>query len=204
MKNNRKEEILLVTLELAAQKGLANVSMQMIADRIGIKKPSLYKHFTSKDDIVREMYQFFREKAKEAARIRDVDYDLLFSQKTAFEVLQTMVQGYMQMSRQEQMLSFYKVIYSERSIQPMAARIVAEEADQMIAATKHLFYAMEVHKVLHFENVEMSSISFAMTVHGLMDYEMDREYGEYKTEDSKEKLLEKYLKWFCGENAVKE
>ena len=27
------------------EKGLAGVSMSMIADKIGIKKPSLYKHF---------------------------------------------------------------------------------------------------------------------------------------------------------------
>ena len=52
MSNSRKEEIVLVTLELAADKGLANVSMSMIADKIGIKKPSLYKHFASMDEIV--------------------------------------------------------------------------------------------------------------------------------------------------------
>ena len=53
---NRKEEIVLVTLELAAEKGLANVSMSMIADKIGIKEPSLYKHFASKEEIVEAMY----------------------------------------------------------------------------------------------------------------------------------------------------
>lgn len=52
MGTNRKEEIILTTLELAAEKGLAGVSMSMIADKIGIKKPSLYKHFSSKDEIV--------------------------------------------------------------------------------------------------------------------------------------------------------
>ena len=47
------------------------------------------------------------------------------------------------------MINFYKVIYSERSLNPVAARIVAEETDRMILATKQLFYAMEVHKLLH-------------------------------------------------------
>lgn len=56
MSMNRKEEIVLITLELAAEKGLANVSMSMIADKIGIKKPSLYKHFASKEEIVEAMY----------------------------------------------------------------------------------------------------------------------------------------------------
>lgn len=162
MGTNRKEEIILTTLELAAEKGLAGVSMSMIADKIGIKKPSLYKHFSSKDEIVEAMYQFLRDKSKENANIKPVDYSILFSEKTAYEVLKGVMQGYINMNHQEQMLTFYKVIYSERSIQPMAARIVAEETERMIIATKQLFYAMVIHKLLHFENADMSAVSFAM------------------------------------------
>lgn len=199
MSNNRKEEIILTTLELAAEKGLAGVSMSMIADKIGIKKPSLYKHFSSKDEIVEAMYQFLRDKSKENANIKPVDYSILFSEKTAYEVLKSVVQGYINMNHQEQMLTFYKVIYSERSIQPMAAKIMAEETERMIIATKQLFYAMEVHKLLHFENADMSAVSFAMTVHGLMDYELDQKYGY---DEAHKNLLDEYLKWFCEQNCV--
>ena len=97
-----------------------------------------------------------------------MDYSILFSEKTSYEVLKGVVQGYINMNHQEQMLTFYKVIYSERSIQPMAAKIIAEETERMIITTKQLFYAMEVHKLLHFENADMSALSFAMTVHGLL------------------------------------
>ena len=202
MGNDRKEEIVLATLELAAEKGLANVSMSMIADKIGIKKPSLYKHFDSKDEIVEAMYQYLRKQAKEKANIKPIDYSTLFTGKTAFEVLQALVHGYIQMNQQEEMLNFYKVIYSERSIQPMAAKILAGETGKMILATKQLFYAMEVHKVLHFKDADMSAVSFAMTIHGLMDYELDKTHGECKEETSDKHLLENYLKWFCEENAV--
>lgn len=201
MSMNRKEEIVLVTLELAAEKGLANVSMSMIADKIGIKKPSLYKHFASKEEIVEAMYEFLRKQAKEKSNIKPIDYSVLFVGKTAFEVLQTVVSGYVKMNHQEQILNFYRVIYSERSMNPMAAKIVAEETDKMIIATKQLFYAMEVHKMLHFKNPDMSAVSFAMTIHGLMDYELDQSNGECK-DSSDGKLLEDYLKWFCEENAV--
>ena len=199
MGTNRKEEMILTTLELAAEKGLAGVSMSMIADKIGIKKPSLYKHFSSKDEIVEAMYQFLRDKSKENANIKPVDYSILFSEKTAYEVPKGVMQGYINMNHQEQMLTFYKVIYSERSIQPMAARIVAEETERMIIATKQLFYAMEVHKLLHFENADMSAVSFAMTVHGLMDYELDQKYGY---DEAPKNLLDEYLKWFCEQNYV--
>ena len=173
--------------------------MSMIADKIGIKKPSLYKHFSSKDEIVEAMYQFLREQSKKNANIKPVDFSQLFQGKTAYEVLQGVVQGYINMNHQEKMLTFYKVIYSERSIQSMAARIVAEETERMIIATKQLFYAMEVHKLLHFENADMIAVSFAMTVHGLMDYELDQKYGY---DEEPKNLLDEYLKWFCTENQV--
>ena len=52
---NRKEEILHATLTLAAENGMKGVSMSQIADKVGIKAPSLYNHFKSKDDIIKEM-----------------------------------------------------------------------------------------------------------------------------------------------------
>lgn len=201
MSDTRKKEIIMATLELAANKGLGNVSMNMIADRVGIKKPSLYNHFASKEELVEVMYQFLREEAKKNANIGAIDYTIIFAGKSALEILKMMVGGYFNMNQQEYMLNFYKVIYSERSLNPMAAKIVTEETDKMIIATKQLFYAMEVHKLLHFTNPDMSAVSFAMTIHGLMDYELDQSNGKRSYETDKN-LLDDYLKWFCEENAV--
>lgn len=203
MSDTRKKEIIMATLELAANKGLGNVSMNMIADKVGIKKPSLYNHFASKEELVEAMYQFLREEAKKNANVSAIDYTVIFAGKSALEILRLMVGGYFHMNQQEHMLNFYKIIYSERSIQPMAAKILAEETEKMIIATKQLFYAMEVHKLLHFQNADMSAVSFAMTVHGLMDYELDLRSGGYKTENLEKNDLDEYLQWFCEENAVK-
>jgi AcrR family transcriptional regulator len=46
-----KERILLEALSLFAEKGYEAVSVAEIADAVGIKAPSLYKHYTSKQDI---------------------------------------------------------------------------------------------------------------------------------------------------------
>lgn len=203
MSDTRKKEIIMATLELAANKGLGNVSMNMIADKVGIKKPSLYNHFASKEELVEAMYQFLREEAKKNANVGAIDYTVIFAGKSALEILRMMVGGYFHMNQQEHMLNFYKVIYSERNIQPMAAKILAEETEKMIIATKQLFYAMEVHKLLHFQNADMSAVSFAMTVHGLMDYELDLRSGGCKTENQERNNLDEYLQWFCRENATK-
>ena len=203
MSDTRKKEIIMATLELAANKGLGNVSMNMIADKVGIKKPSLYNHFACKEELVEVMYQFLREEAKKNANIGAIDYTIIFAGKSALEILKIRVGGYFNMNQQEHMLNFYKVIYSERSIQPMAAKILAEETEKMVIATKQLFYAMEVHKLLHFQNADMSAVSFAMTVHGLMDYELDLRSGGCEKENQERKALDEYLQWFCQENAVK-
>ena len=200
MSNNRKEDIVLATIKLAAEYGLFNVSMSMIAEKVGIKKPSLYKHFASKEEIVEAVYEQIRNLAKEKSSTVAIDYSVLFQGKDALEILQKMVDGYIHMNRQEQMYDFYKVIYAERSIQPVAARIMAEETERMILATKQLFYAMEVHKKLHFRNADMSAVSFAMTIHGLMEYALDRRALNDEAENKR--LINDYLQWFCEENAV--
>ena len=46
---NKKEEIIIAVLDLAAEKGLGSVSMSQIAEKMGMRKPSLYNHFSSKE-----------------------------------------------------------------------------------------------------------------------------------------------------------
>lgn len=47
-----KERILLEALRLFSKKGYDAVSVEQIADAVGIKAPSLYKHYKSKQDIL--------------------------------------------------------------------------------------------------------------------------------------------------------
>jgi AcrR family transcriptional regulator len=48
---DRKEEILEIAFRLFAEKGY-QVSMSDIAEKVGIKTPSLYSHFKNKDEII--------------------------------------------------------------------------------------------------------------------------------------------------------
>ena len=63
-----KQRILDEALTLFSEKGYANVFVGEIAERVGIKAPSLYKHYKSKkaifDAIIEEMNGRFAEQAK--------------------------------------------------------------------------------------------------------------------------------------------
>ena len=50
-KTGTKDKILTEALKLFAQKGYESVSVIEIAEAVGIKAPSLYKHYKSKRDI---------------------------------------------------------------------------------------------------------------------------------------------------------
>lgn len=50
-----KERILEATLTLFAERGYDGTSVEQIANLVGIKAPSLYKHFKSKEDILNSL-----------------------------------------------------------------------------------------------------------------------------------------------------
>ncbi|MCM1568529.1 MAG: TetR/AcrR family transcriptional regulator [Roseburia sp.] len=193
---NRKEEILLVTLELAAENGLSNVSMAQIAEKIGIRKPSLYNHFKSKEEIIEAMYQYFRDKSKEVLSLTDIDYGEFVKDKSMEEALQQSVSNYVNMNSSGKMFLFYKVIYSERAINPNAAKIMAEETRRMIIATKNLFYALQAHGKISIDSVDMAATSFAMTIHAMMDYQFD---CSCSGEPVSQSMIQEFIKWFCNQ-----
>ena len=63
-----KQKILEEALTLFSEKGYANVFVGEIAERVGIRAPSLYKHYRNKqaifDAIIGEMHRRFLEQAK--------------------------------------------------------------------------------------------------------------------------------------------
>lgn len=192
----KKEEIIEATLTLASIHGLKSLSMSQIAESVGIKKPSLYNHFDSKESLIKEMYKYIREKSKENLSLSQVDYNDYMKDKSAYQILSGYVSNYKKMVSNEKMFKFYKVIYSERTTNSDAAEIIVEETNKMIEATKMLFNYLKMSKKIDIDDVEVCSISFAMTIHSLIDYELDQKMTGQKSDKD---LIDNYIKWFCKE-----
>ncbi len=200
----RKEEIIYATLELAAESGMKGVSMSQIADRVGIKAPSLYNHFKSKDEIIHEMYTFLRQRAQsgsEASAPSAIDYAKLCEKKSLEEILLGSLSAYMGIVSDKYMLQFFKVLYSERATNPVAAGIVVEETEQMIGQTKNMFYALAVHGKIKNEDVDTAAMTYSLTIHSLIDYRMDlltagkiKKFGENGSPVPKN--IAEFIRWF--------
>ncbi|RVX43463.1 TetR family transcriptional regulator [Nonomuraea polychroma] len=57
MPSDTKARIQAVARELFVQQGVQNTSLRQISERLGITKPALYYHFSSREDLVRSIVQ---------------------------------------------------------------------------------------------------------------------------------------------------
>ena len=167
--------------------------MQQIADKVGITKASLYNHYSSRDEIVEAMYEDFRQVSKEKANIGKPDYDKLSAGMALRDILTLSVNSYRSIVNDPQMLLFYKIIMSERSINKTAAEIMVKETKTMIDATKALFYALQVKGIADFKNADAAAFSFAMSVHAILDYEFDLSFAGEQMPDC---MMDDYIDEF--------
>lgn len=194
MKEKMKDKIVYAALELACEKGLAGVTMSQIARRVGLQKSSLYSHFSSKEDIIVEMYELLRNRAKVKSGSEETDYERFVENKSLREILQSAVMNYKKMNLEDDMAKFYRVIMSERSINKDAAAIMVKETQKMILATKQLFCAISNKNIATFENPDAAAVTFAMGVHSILDYECDLMMAG---EEASQELMADFIDEFC-------
>ncbi|WOO87524.1 TetR/AcrR family transcriptional regulator [Mollicutes bacterium LVI A0039] len=71
-------------LELSAVKSLATISVRDIATHLGISTGSLYYHFTNKDDLVTQMFCFYKKQLDEFLDNAKPDAELLLTEYLEF------------------------------------------------------------------------------------------------------------------------
>lgn len=90
MAKDTKEKILFTALDLFSENGYSNTNLQMIADRVGIVKSALYRHFSSKEDLYNSLLD--KLQAYYYERFNNNNNDLIInSTKQLFEMTIKMV-----------------------------------------------------------------------------------------------------------------
>ena len=124
-----------------------------------------------------------------------------FASKSLEQILTESLTSYLGMIADQNMMRFFRVLYSERSMNPLAAEIMLEETEHMIRSTRNLFYALAVHGKMKNEGVDTAALTFALTVHSLIDYQLDK-MTAWKAEQLRDsdnlytKELMEFVRWF--------
>ncbi len=80
-----KQKILLEALKLFSKEGYEAVSVEQIANAVGIKAPSLYKHYKSKRDIFESILRAMEQRDREQASACGVPEDTKEADPQAYE-----------------------------------------------------------------------------------------------------------------------
>ncbi len=105
---NKKEIIILKTLELGFKKGFSNVSLMDIATEVGIKKASLYSHFDSKNSIVSAILGYCK------AKIAEKNFVVNFKAKDAQDLLFSLVDSFMETFGEAPLSQYYAIVQQQK------------------------------------------------------------------------------------------
>ena len=182
---NTKERILDEALTLFSEKGYANVFVGDIADRVGIKAPSLYKHYKSKraifDAIIDEMNRRFEEQAK-SLQITGTDASAdagVYKDISEDRLLKTGRDLFLYFLHDDYTRKFRKMLTLEQFHDAELARIYSKlYVDDPLSYQGMLFGFMVTSGVLKTDNVQIMTLHFYAPIYYLLtvcDREPDRE-----------------------------
>jgi AcrR family transcriptional regulator len=140
-----KEEIIRALLDCSFYRSTGATSLADIADKLGVKKASLYNHFESRDAIVSGAIEYC------AAYLRTItfmpsDIDSVAQKYPAESVLKGIVNRYFKMHEKLPLFQIYTFVESQKYFFKAAADIVLEEQNKIYLQTRTVLQALEANK----------------------------------------------------------
>ncbi|MCR4702820.1 MAG: TetR/AcrR family transcriptional regulator [Saccharofermentans sp.] len=196
---NTKEKILDEALTLFSEKGYANVFVGDIADRVGIKAPSLYKHYKNKkaifDAIIDEMNRRFTEQAK-ALQINGTDAEAdaeIYRNLSEDKLLKLGRELFLYYLHDDYTRRFRKMLTIEQFHDKELAKVYSRlYVDDPLSYQGMLLGLMVSAGVLKTDNVDIMTLHFYAPIYYLLTI-CDR---EPEREEQSLKMLDEHIRQF--------
>ncbi len=150
-KTNTKEDILRSSLDLFAQFGFHGTSMREIAESVGIRKSSIYNHFSGKDDIFEELFE----------KLAPVDFeneikweDIKNKRENPRQIIQNLAQKLVHEMEDEEHLKLLHIMLREHNDQFVQAHLVARVNHNLKMAADFMQILIE-NKIIENRDTEL-------------------------------------------------
>lgn len=182
---NTKKRILDEALTLFSEKGYANVYVAQIAEAVGIKAPSLYKHYKSKQDIFNAILDEMKKSYDSQAALlnmngSDAAADAeVFTDVSEDELVKMGMGLFMYFLHDEYAQKFRKMLTVEQFCDPeLAALFTKQYADDPLSYQSAMFAMLCAKGVLKDCNPDVMALQFYAPMYMLLtmcDREPERE-----------------------------
>lgn len=129
-----KEKIILAFLDSCFEKNAGGTSLADVAGKLGIKKASLYNHYSSRDAMIEDCIRWCGEYYKKTYFI-PADIDAIAQKYPAENVLKAIVNRWFRLNEKEPFCQIHSFIESEKYISNSAATVSAETRKKLTAQT---------------------------------------------------------------------
>lgn len=136
-----REEIIMALVDISFFKSTGATSLSDIADRLGIKKASLYNHFENRDAIVDSAFKFCGDYLA-AINFLPPDLNSVSQKYSASSVLKGIVKRYFKMHEKRPLFQIYTFVESQKYFCKAASEIIFTEQKRLEEQTEKLFTAL--------------------------------------------------------------
>jgi len=204
---DNKEKILEKALILFAERGYENVSVEEIAAEVGIKAPSIYKHYKSKQDIFdaiidkmknNDVYKNITDTISSNNKFNDAG---VFTGDLTQLITTIGFESFVELSGPTELTQFRKLMTVEQFNTPELAELfVKQYYDNMISRYSDLFSKLSSSGVFKNEDPELMALQFYAPLFMLMT--MRDAVPERKDEFSclVENYIDLFIKIYSKEN----
>ncbi|OCL27288.1 hypothetical protein U472_07430 [Orenia metallireducens] len=194
---NTKDLILDAALDLFSEKGFAATSIREIAEKVGIRKSSIYNHFKSKEDIFETLFSILGAKTikgifenKELQEKINHPYDFL-------KIFAKLVKKFVDNLEEEKLLKVMLMEHNSEVVRRMMKeKFLEEDREILIKIFKEMIEKglIKPYDPLTLANEFIGTLIFIRIQHLLLSYETDDFSVIYN-------LIDRHIEFFW--NAIK-
>lgn len=137
-----RERVIKCASELMSEKGVGAASLSDIASAAGIRKPSLYNHFESREELEESVFSYI-EALLAKADFLPADIVSIVETYTPAAVLKAVIYRYVKAFIVPPALNAYKIIATEKFFTARVADIEKKQHDSLLSQVKELITIMK-------------------------------------------------------------
>lgn len=166
-----KEKIILSVLESAFVNSTGATSLADISGKLGIKKASLYNHYSSRQEMIEDTIKFCANHLKKLTFI-PLNIKDTVSKYNATVVFKAIVHRWVKLFETEPLILIYSFIESEKYFNNEVLKIKLEEKNKILEQTKIVLRTLNEMKKITFiegEQLNLKAQIFSETVNSILD-----------------------------------
>lgn len=187
-----KEKLIMETLALAARKGMDATSLSDIAAAAGIRKASIFSHFSSREDLIGQLFSYCSSLAARQ------EITISFS-GTAEQVLFRALEHWDELYSTEPLSYFYRIVEQQKLILPLAARTYQSFSLMLEGQSRVLLETLNETGRLEIEETELAVLMFSSTVAGFLSRTLSSLMEDDRGHDDElDWQKERFIRRFCA------